>query len=185
MLKFTLSTLFFFVFLYSNMSAQTVKKLEIGDKFPTMNGELLSSKEISLPDHCKGKVSLLIVAFKRGTQPQIDSWTKPVLKEFSMYDEFRFIEIPMISNFYSWISNYINTGMRKGIVPSMHKNVMTYYGPLSHYYSYFGVKDKKLCYVFLLDKEGKIQFMDHGESQSDKSKLLIDKIKTLLIDYTN
>ncbi|WP_321278979.1 hypothetical protein [Marinifilum fragile] len=180
MLKFTLSTLFFISIFCSNLSAQTVKKLEIGDQFPTIHGELLSHKEISLPDHCRGKVSLLIVAFKRGTQPQIDSWTKPVLKEFSMYDEFRFIEIPMISNFYSWISNYIDNGMRKGIVPSMHKNVMTYYGSLSDYYTYFGVEDKSLCYVFLLDKEGNIQFIDQGESQSHKSMLLIDKIKTLL-----
>lgn len=177
MLKLTLSIFFFISIFCSNLSAQTVKKLEIGDQFPTIHGELLSHKEVSLPDHCRGKVSLLIVAFKRGTQPQIDTWTKPVLKEFSMYDEFRFIEIPMISNFYSWISNYIDNGMRKGIVPSMHKNVMTYYGSLSDYYTYFGVEDKKLCYVFLLDKQGKIQFMDQEKVSLTRACCSLIKLK--------
>ncbi|NOU60921.1 hypothetical protein [Marinifilum caeruleilacunae] len=177
MLKLFLTSMLIFLASFNSLNAQRVKKLDVGDLFPTIEGELLSSKEIRLPDHCKGKISLLIVAFKRGTQPQIDTWTKPVMKEFSMYEDFRFIEIPMISNFYSWISNYIDNGMRKGIVPSMHKNVMTYYGPLSDYYKYFDVDDKKQCYVFLLNREGKIEFMSKGEAESHKILLLLDKIR--------
>lgn len=180
MLKLTLSSIICILVICSNLSAQTVKKLEIGDMFPTVEGELLSSKKISLPDHCKGKVSLLIVAFKRGTQSQIDTWTKPIMKEFSMYDEFRFIEIPMISNFYSWMSNYIDNGMRRSTVSNMHKNVMTYYGPLRDYYKYFGVEDKTLCYVFLLDQHGKIHFIEKGNAEPRKISLLTDKVKKLL-----
>ncbi|MPQ47681.1 hypothetical protein GCQ56_11770 [Marinifilum sp. N1E240] len=163
-----------------NGNGQTVDKLKLGDTFPNLNGELLSSKKISLPDHCKGKVSILIVAFKRGTQTQIDTWAKPLLHEFSMMEDFRFIEIPMISNFYSWISSYIDNGMRKGIVPSMHKNVMTYYGPLSDYYKYFDVADKKLCYLFLIDRTGKIQFLEKGEAKEENLQSLIEIIKDLI-----
>ena len=178
MLRFTVIILLYCFLGFVN--AQEIGKLRIGEKFPKIEGELLSTKAISLPGHCKGKVAVLIVAFKRGSQPQIDSWTKPLLKEFSMHDDFRFIEIPMISNFYSWMSNYIDNGMRKGIVPSMHKNVMTYYGPLNDYFTYFGVDDKKLCYVFLIDREGIIQFMAKGEAQSDKLKILIAETRELL-----
>ncbi|WP_421920133.1 hypothetical protein [Marinifilum sp.] len=174
-----ISVLILMVFI-NKLSAQTTKKLDVGDHFPTIEGELLSSKKISLPEHCKGKISLLIVAFKRGTQAQIDTWTKAILQEFGMQEEFRFIEIPMISNFYSWISNYIDNGMRKGIVQSMHQNVMTYYGPLDDYYKYFGVDDKKQCYVFLLDRKGKIRFIDKGEAESHKLVLLINEVKKLL-----
>lgn len=165
---------------YMNTNAQTIKPLEVGDKFPSISGSLLSSKKITLPEHCSQKIAVLIVAFKRGTQPQIDTWIKPLMKEFSMYDDFRFIEIPMISNFYSWMSNYIDNGMRKGIVPSMHKNVMTYYGPLSDYYTYFDVDDKTKCYVFLLDKTGKIQYKIKGKADSHQLTLISEKIKSLL-----
>ncbi len=156
------------------------QKLQIGESFPEITGELLSYKKITIPEHCKGKVSILIVAFKRGTQPQIDSWTTPLMQEFSNNSDFRFLEIPMISNFYSWISGYIDNGMRGGIVESMHKNVMTYYGPLDTYFTYFGVEDKKLCYLFLLDREGKIQFLANGESSSEQLAILFQKVKILL-----
>lgn len=157
-----------------------IKKLTIGDRFPSIEGELLSSKQISIPEYCMGKVSILAIAFKRGTQPQIDTWTLPLLQEFSTEENFHFIEIPMISNLYSWMSNYIDNGMRSGIAESMHQNVMTYYGPLGDYYDYFDVQDKKLCYLFLLDREGKIQFISKGEATSSKLAQLIQKIKSLL-----
>ncbi len=156
------------------------QKLQIGDSFPEITGDLLSYKKITIPEHCKGKVSILIVAFKRGTQPQVDSWTTPLMQEFSNDSDFRFLEIPMISNFYSWISGYIDNGMRGGIVESMHKNVMTYYGPLDRYFTYFDVQDKKLCYLFLLDREGKIQFLANGESSSAQLTILFQKVKILL-----
>lgn len=65
----------------------------------------------------------------------------------------------MISNFYNWMSHYINNGMRDGIAESMHKNAMTYYGSLGNYFDYFDVQDKKLCSLFLLDKESIIQYL--------------------------
>lgn len=160
--------------------AQTNKKLTIGDSFPTIKGKLLSSKKISIPDHCKGKVSVIIIAFKRETQTQVNTWTQPLMKEFGMHEDFRFIEIPMISSFFNWMSGYIDNGMRKGIVPSMHKNVMTYYGPLNSYYKYFDVNNKKLCYVFLLDRNGNILLIDKGEAQERNLLLLTNKIKELI-----
>jgi hypothetical protein len=178
--QFIATCLFCLVVICAN--SQNIKKLQKGDIFPQIKGELLSSKKITLPNHCKGKVSVLIVAFKRGTQPQIDTWTKPLLREFSMNKDFRFIEIPMISGFYSFMSNYINNGMRKGIVRPMHKNVMTYYGPLSDYFKMFDVENNKLCYLFLLDRDGTIHYMNKGESNEAALQSLIEKTKGLLAD---
>lgn len=180
MIKSITIALFLAMALISQVKAQNSDPLTTGDLFPEIKGELLSSKIITLPDHCKGKVSVLIVAFKRGTQPQIDNWTKPLLKEFSIHSHFRFIEVPMISNFYNWMSHYIDNGMRGGIAEEMHENVMTYYGPLGNYFDYFDVQDKKLCYLFLLDKNGIIQFIAKGEPNSENLPALVQKIKILL-----
>ncbi|MFA9372097.1 MAG: hypothetical protein ACERIH_10345 [Labilibaculum antarcticum] len=168
------------IVIISQVTAQNPNKLKSGDLFPQIEGELLSSKMVTLPGHCKGKVSVLLIAFKRGTQPQIDEWTKPLMKEFSIHSDFRCIEVPMISNLYNWMSHYIDNGMRSGLAESMHKNVMTYYGPLGSYLHYFDVQDKKLCYLFLLDKEGIIQFIAKGEPNPDNLSDLLQKIKILL-----
>lgn len=176
--SFLLLALFFLVL--PAVNSQNAEKLRTGDLFPVIKGELLSYKKITLPEHCKGKVSVLVIAFKRATQTQVDTWTKPLLQEFNTQDDFRFIEVPMISNFYSWVSNYIDNGMRSGIIESMHKNVMTYYGPLGSYFKYFEVENKKLCYLFLLDKEGKVQFITKGESNPEDLEILLQKTKELL-----
>ncbi len=180
MIRSIITAVFLSIIIIQQAVAQHPDKLKSGDLFPEIKGELLSSKAITLPDHCKGKVSVLIIAFKRGTQNQIDTWTQPLMKEFSICSDFRFIEVPMISNFYSWLSHYIDNGMRGGIAEPMHKNVMTYYGPLNSYYDYFDVQDKKLCYLFLLDKEGRIQFLTKGEAKPGDLSVLLQKIKILL-----
>ena len=180
MIRSIITAVFLSIIIIQQTAAQNPDKLKSGDLFPEIKGELLSSKMVTLPDHCKGKVSVLIIAFKRGTQAQVDTWTKPLMKEFSIRNDFRFIEVPMISNFYSWLAHYIDNGMRGGIAKPMHKNVMTYYGPLDSYYDYFDVQDKKLCYLFLLDKEGRIQFLTKGEAKPDELSVLLQKIKILL-----
>ncbi|WP_461631550.1 hypothetical protein [Labilibaculum euxinus] len=180
MIRSIITAVFLSIIIIQQTAAQNPDKLKSGDLFPEIKGELLSSKMVTLPDHCKGKVSVLIIAFKRGTQAQVDTWTKPLMKEFSIRNDFRFIEVPMISNFYSWLSHYIDNGMRGGIAKPMHKNVMTYYGPLDSYYDYFDVQDKKLCYLFLLDKEGRIQFLTKGEAKPEELSVLLQKIKILL-----
>ena len=180
MIRSIITAVFLSIIIIQQTAAQNPDKLKSGDLFPEIKGELLSSKMVTLPDHCKGKVSVLIIAFKRGTQAQVDTWTKPLMKEFSIRNDFRFIEVPMISNFYSWLSHYIDNGMRGGIAKPMHKNVMTYYGPLDSYYDYFDVQDKKLCYLFLLDKESRIQFLTKGEAKPEELSVLLQKIKILL-----
>jgi len=170
----------FTLFLFLHMTpAQEIKPLSIGDHFPSLKGELLSFQKFEIPKDCKGKVSLLIVAFKRGTQPQIDTWTKEILPLYDSNEEFLFLEVPMISGMYSWMSSYIDNGMRSGIQKKLHDNVLTYYGSLSDYYKYFGVDDKKTCYLFLLDKEGKVQLMKKGNANPESMKEL--RVKTDLL----
>lgn len=69
--------------------------------------------------------------------------------------------------------------MRSGIQKKLHDNVLTYYGSLSDYYKYFGVDDKKTCYLFLLDKEGKVQLMKKGKANPESMKEL--RVKTDLL----
>ncbi|MEF8832514.1 MAG: hypothetical protein V5A66_03225 [Candidatus Thermoplasmatota archaeon] len=46
-----------------------------GKKFPKVKGESLSEKEVVLPDDVEGEIILVGVAFKRGAQEMLDSWT--------------------------------------------------------------------------------------------------------------
>ena len=46
----------------------------IGLKFPTLTTDSLAGNKVTLPDSAKGKVTLVVMSFKRDSQSQNDSW---------------------------------------------------------------------------------------------------------------
>ncbi len=85
----------------------------------------------------------------------------------------------MISKFYSWLSGWIDGGMKHGIAPHLHDNVATYYGERKPYFTYLNIEDINTCYVYLLDENGIIQFAASGPMQEDNQKELTKKIEQL------
>ena len=50
--------------------------------FPTIEGESLGSKSISLPQDTKGKFTLVGVAYSKKAQKALNTWASPVYHEF-------------------------------------------------------------------------------------------------------
>jgi len=150
-------------------------------KFPTIEAETLSQKKIVFPDVTEGKYALILIAFKRQTQGQVDSWLDPFIEEYGDNKQVTFYEIPMISNNWKWMSSWIDSGMRSGVPDYKHDHVATYYGPLSEYFEYFNINDKRLCYVFLLDESGNIIWRNQDTATRDSyielSQIVRKKIK--------
>ena len=141
-------------------------------RFPTIEAETLSGKKVVFPDVAEGKYAFLLIAFKRQTQGEVDSWLDPFVKEFGTHNEVTFYEIPMISNNWKWMSGWIDAGMRAGVPANKHDHVATYYGPLKRYFDYFDIDDRGTVYVFLLDKEGRMIFRASGLPEKDKFEAL-------------
>src|SRR6056297_1088864 len=156
--------------------AQTVQS----QKFPSIEAETLSQKKVVFPEVTKGKYALILVAFRRQTQGQVDSWLDPFIREFGENEEITFYEIPMISNNWKWMSGWIDSGMRAGVPKYKHDHVATYYGKLSPYFDFFDIEDKSLCYVFLLNKSGEIVWREKGALDSEKYNELKKTLKSFL-----
>lgn len=157
------------------MTQQTVSQ-----KFPTIKAETLSQEKVVFPDITENKYALILIAFKRQTQGQVDSWLDPFIKEFGENKQVTFYEIPMISNNWKWMSQWIDSGMRSGVPKYKHNHVATYYGPLSSYFEYFEIKNSKLCYSFLLDKTGHIIWKNQGAATKETFNELRDLVKMKL-----
>ncbi|MDZ7331765.1 MAG: mitochondrial ATPase complex subunit ATP10 [candidate division KSB1 bacterium] len=152
---------------------------EIGKPFPELKAETLSGIEIKYPDDLQGKITLILIAFKRETQLKIDSWLEPFSKVFSADTSVQFFEIPMLSAGWKLMSPIIDGGMRSGIPKQKHGNVTTFYGNVDKYCEQLGIKDKSDAYIFLLDPEGKIQWRSNGFATQEKLKELFERIETL------
>lgn len=137
-------------------------------KFPVIQAETLSQKKVTFPEVTRGKYAFILIAFKRQTQGEVDSWLDPFIREFGEKDGITFYEIPMISGNWKWMSGWIDSGMRSGVPRYKHDHVATYYGPLSTYFETFGVRDARKVYVFFLDKKGNIIWKESGPAENEK-----------------
>ena len=157
----------------------TMTDKTIGMEFPELKAETLSGIDMKYPDDVKGKVTLILMAFKRETQRKIDSWLGPFSKAFDSDTTVNFFEIPMLAGAWKLMSPIIDGGMRSGIPKQKHGNVTTYYGNVNKYCELLGIEDKADGYVFLLDQNGVIQWISKGYDTEEKLKELFDKIQSL------
>jgi len=159
---------------------QVIKDETVINKvFPKISAETLSKKAIEFPKDVKGKPTVIMIAFKRDAQDQIDPWQQAISKKYKS-KEINYYEIPMMSGGLKIISGIIDGGMRGGVAPALHDFVASYYGNLDNYISYLNVNKDKNCYLFLLDKNGIIKFKTESTINAAKMQELETNISTLL-----
>ena len=151
----------------------------IGIKFPTLTTDSLAGNEVTLPDSAKGKVTLIVMSFKRDSQSQNDSWLGPFEKEFGQKEGYLFYEVPMIRRRFVFMSPLIDSGMRSAIPNEKHKNVITYYGNVDTYKQALKIEDIYLGYAFLLDREGIICWQGQGSAKPEDIKSMIEAAKRI------
>lgn len=158
--------------------AQKMDSSNIGVKFPNVTADSLAGTKESIPETCRGKVTLVAVAFLRESQSQLDSWLNPFYEQFGKREGFMFYEIPMIASGYKFMKFVIDGGMRGGIPPFKHKHVVTMYGDVEKYLTALHL-DPRYGYAFLLDREGAIRFQAQGYATEQSLKELFDKAEAL------
>ncbi len=162
----------------SSMEAQKMESTNIGMKFPNVTADSLAGTKESIPESCRGKVTLVAVAFLRESQGQLDSWLNPFYEKFGKRDGFMFYEIPMISSGYKFMKFVIDGGMRGGIPQFKHKHVVTMYGDVEKYLTALNL-DPRYGYAFLLDREGSIAFQAQGAATGQSLQELFIKAEAL------
>lgn len=157
----------------------------VGDLFPKIASESLAGTQVVLPADSKGKITLVTLAYEEQAQKQIDSWAEPILAKYLGKEKFQYYELPVLAKFFKqvWGAGSIDRGMRAGIAPQRHPNVVTVYDDRDKYYSWFG-KDKSVAYVFLLDTEGKIVAKYQGFSTPVAQKELEALLEKLVNQKT-
>ena len=150
----------------------------IGKKFPEVTADSLAGTKVSIPDSARGKVTLVVVAFLRENQSQLDSWLEPFIEKSGNREGFTFYEVPMISGGYRIMRFVIDGGMRGGIPEPKHKHVVTMYGDVDKYLNALRL-DRQYGYAFLLDQEGIIRWQERGFSNQTTRTALFETAESL------
>jgi len=165
-----------------NAIVQPGSRSVIGTTFPALTADSLAGDTVTIPDPAKGKITLVVMSFKRDSQSQNDSWLGPFENEFGKKQDYFFYEVPMIRRRFVFMAPLIDSGMRSAIPDEKHKNVVTYYGDVEPYKRALKIEDIYLGYAFLLDRRGIIRWQGQGLAKPGDIKALLETARRIALE---
>lgn len=156
------------IFSLITLSALTVKA-QVGDVFPAISATSLNEKEVSIPEDTKGKYTLIGVAFTEAAQEDLYTWSQPVYSEFLdennfsslIYDPYVHLVL-MFTGANQLVFEKAKKRILDGSDETIKDNVLLYKGKMEDYRKTLDMKNRKIPYFFVLDKNGKIIYMAEG-----------------------
>lgn len=138
------------------------KTLE-GKTFPSVTGQNLEQKMVSIPNDFTSDFTLLLVGYKQNSQFDIDRWLIALDMTETNVDVY---EIPSFQGLFPrMFSTMIDNGMRKGIPKEFWKGVITVYKDGESIQAFTGNEEPNNARAILLNKDGVIlYFYDDGFS---------------------
>lgn len=149
--------------------------------FPSVSGENLHGERVTFPDDLKGQPALVLVAFKREQQADVDTWLNQLDAIEAAIPGIRVIETPTISSArWGWFAWFIDGGMRSGIPdPDARARTITLYTDVGKFRDILGMETDTQIYAVLLDANGRVRLVESGTFTPDApqrlSELLADE----------
>lgn len=151
--------------------------------FPTLNGETLHKKNITIPDDVKGKYTLLGLAYSQKAEDDLKTWYIPAYNKFiaktGMMDDMYDVNIyfvPMFSGAKKVAKPKAMKELEKKSDSKIHPYVLFYAGDLSPYRDQLKMNSKSEPYFYLLDSAGRIVWTVSGDFKQE----YFDNLETIL-----
>ena len=142
----------------------------IGRRFPSVAGRALSGEVVRFPEDLAGAPALLLCAYRRGTQEDVDHWAAFAgqrLPDLGVY------ELPIISSrVWRPLQGWIDGGMRGGVPPGLWTHVVTLYDDGTRARTFVGDGGGWRTQVVLLDAAGVVTFTDSGGFSEEAAERL-------------
>ena len=162
--------------------AQAPKRLVIGDVFPRLESEFLTGRKAVLPDAAKGKVAFILMGFTYDSRFSVEKWAERFKADVKPGPDVTWFEIPVIGGMARMASWFIDSGMRKGTPKALHENVITVYGGVDRWKTVMGFSDQAPNdgYLAVLDREGRVQWLHHGNATDEA----VAELKAVIVRLT-
>ena len=146
-------------------------------KFPQVETSNLEGRKYSLPRDFESERSLLLIAFEREQQKNVDTW----LRESSRLEQFdpamRIYELPTIARLDPFRRWFIDTGMRHGIPDKKaRERTITLYLDKIAFRQSLKIESEKQIYSMLVDRSGRVLWRSEGDFDETKANSLRDAL---------
>lgn len=138
----------------------------VGGRLPSVRGTSLAGAEFRLPEDLAGEPAVLLVAYRRQTQADVDRWLAALDR---LAPNVLALEIPTITNpVWRPLQGWIDDGMRRGVPAEAWARVVTLYDEAPRLAAFLGEQRGAVTHVVLLDAAGTVAFF-HAEGYSEEA----------------
>lgn len=165
MLRFTLFTLLLgtlasgspFVHLTMRDAADSL------GRFPHVAGRNLENESFDLPRDFAGRLNVVVVAFKREHQADVDTWMPFLNRICATTSDVRVYELPTLGRSYRFMRRFIDGGMRRGIPDAaVRATTITLYIDKTAFRRSLVIADETRIYTLLVDRDGTVHWRAAG-----------------------
>lgn len=141
----------------------TVSHTDTAVFFPRVVGRNLEGRSFTLPFDLEGKRNVVLVAFKREQQAEVDTWMPLLNSTAASRSDLRVYEVPTLARGYRLMQPFIDGGMRRGIPDaSVRAATITLYIDKAPFKRALRIADEDRIHVLLLDREGRVYWRAEG-----------------------
>lgn len=141
--------------------------------FPRVQGANLERRSFTLPDDFAGERNLVLIAFKREQQSEIDTWI-PVARQLAReYPDFRYYELPTISRSVPLARWWLDGAMRAGIPDrAAREATITLYLDKTAFRKALQLPREDTIYALLVDRSGQVYWRAEGRATDEAVRTL-------------
>jgi len=132
-------------------------------QFPRVEGSNLEGRRFTLPTDFEGDYNIVLVAFRREQQNDVDTWL-PFLREVATpARHVRVYELPTLNKTYRFMRGFIDGGMSRGIPErATREATITLYIDKSPFKKALAIATEDRISTFLVARDGRILWRTDG-----------------------
>ena len=149
--------------------------------FPKVTGKNLQRKTLHFPQDFPARFTLVLMAFYRHHQLDIDTWLPFASDLESEFGDLAYLEFPVIYKMGPVGQFMLNEGMRAGIPNrKAREKTITLYLNKTRFLEQLGVSTEKDIQIFLVQDDGQILWHGTGPFSQEKGAALQKLLQTQL-----
>lgn len=149
-------------------------------RFPHVDGSNLEGKRFALPGDFEAEYNVVLVAFRREQQADVDSWL-PFLREQKLAERgIRVYELPTLNRSYRWVRGFIDGGMARGIpAKATREATITLYIDKAPFKQALAIASEERIVTLLVARDGRVLWRADGRFAPATGAELIGAIDAL------
>jgi len=149
-------------------------------RFPEVEGSNLEGRRFSLPNDFGGELNIVLVAFRREQQDDVNTWAPFLEATAGKHPAVRAYELPTLNRSYRIVRGFIDGGMARGLPEkAARETTITLYIDKAPFKKTLGINSEDAIVTMLVSRDGRVLWRADGRHTAEAAADLAAEIERL------